>query len=278
MKCVELENHQSFGGHQKRFKHFSAVLSCEMNFSVYLPPDYENRNLPVLYWLSGLTCNDLNFVTKAGAQKYAAELGIMLVVPDTSPRGDGVSDHDSYDLGQGAGFYINATQEPWKSHYQMFDYISIELPELIRQQFKTNGKQSIAGHSMGGHGALIMGLRHPGRFHSVSAFAPIVNPMQVPFGQKAFHHYLGDNPKAWQAYDSCYLMEHYANKPFPILIDQGTADEFLSKQLQPEVLESIAKERNWPFQLRWQKHYDHSYYFVASFIYDHLLFHYEFLK
>ncbi len=278
MKYVELESHQSFGGQQKRFKHWSAVLDCEMNFSIYLPPDYRNKNLPLLYWLSGLTCNDQNFVIKAGAQKYAAELGMILVIPDTSPRGDKIPDDSSYDLGQGASFYVNAITKPWKNHYQMFDYISIELSELIRWHFKTNGKQSIAGHSMGGHGALMMAFRHPNRFNSVSAFAPIVNPMQVSFGKKAFYHYLGDEKEAWQIYDSCFLMEHYNNEPFPILIDQGTADEFLSKQLQPERLESIAQKRNWPFQLRWQKDYDHSYYFVASFIHDHLLFHHQYLK
>lgn len=278
MKYVELETHQSFGGQQKRFRHWSVTLDCEMSYSVYLPPDYRNTTLPILYWLSGLTCNDQNFVTKAGAQKYAAELGIILVVPDTSPRGDIIPDAPSYDLGQGASFYVNATQEPWKQNYQMFDYISIELPKLIKRQFKSNGKQSIAGHSMGGHGALMFALKHPSRFCSVSAFAPIVNPMQVPFGRKAFCHYLGDSKETWQVYDSCFLMEHYIDQPFPILIDQGTKDEFLLKQLQPEILETVALKKNWPFQLRWQKDYDHSYFFVSSFIRDHLLFHYRYLK
>lgn len=278
MNLIELESHQSFGGVQKRYKHLSAILKCEMVFSVYLPPHYEIKNFPLLYWLSGLTSDDQNFTTKAGAQKYAAELGIILIMPDTSPRGKHVADDPDYDLGQGASFYVNALQEPWKQNYQMFDYVSQELPELIHRNFRTNGKQAIAGHSMGGHGALMLALRHPGRFTSASACAPAVNPMNIPFGEKAFQHYLGSDQRLWQQYDSCFLMQHYQEIPFPILIDQGTQDEFLHKQLQPEVLEAIALKRDWPFTLRWQQGYDHSYYFVASFIQDHLLFHSSYLN
>ncbi|MFD1260867.1 S-formylglutathione hydrolase [Entomomonas asaccharolytica] len=278
MSLTELESHISFGGEQKRFKHASLTLNCEMNFSIYLPPQYKTQALPVLYWLSGLTCTDENFTTKAGAQAYAAELGLILVMPDTSPRGEQIANDDAYDLGQGAGFYINATEQPWQKNYQMFDYISVELIDLIDNNFNTNGKQSIAGHSMGGHGALMLALRHPDLYYSASAFAPIVNPSQVPWGQKAFRHYLGNDPQAWQTYDSCFLLEHYQAEPFPILIDQGTADNFMPEQLQPEALEKIAKNRNWPLTLRLQQGYDHSYYFIASFIENHLAFHKQYLS
>ncbi|UYZ85022.1 S-formylglutathione hydrolase [Entomomonas sp. E2T0] len=275
MSLTELESHLSFGGEQKRFKHFSSTLNCDMNFSIYLPPQYKTQPLPVLYWLSGLTCTDENFTTKAGAQAYAADLGLILVMPDTSPRGEQVANNDAYDLGQGAGFYINATEQPWQQNYQMFDYISVELIDLIDNHFNTNGKQSIAGHSMGGHGALMLALRHPDHYCSASAFAPIVNPSQVPWGQKAFSHYLGNDQKVWQNYDSCFLLEHYQAEPFPILIDQGTADNFMLEQLQPEAFEKIAINREWPLTLRLQQGYDHSYYFIASFIQSHLIFHKE---
>lgn len=273
MSLIALESHLSFSGEQKRFKHFSNTLTCEMTFSIYLPPLYKSQPLPLLYWLSGLTCTDENFVTKAGAQQHAAELGIILVIPDTSPRGEQVANDESYDLGQGASFYINATQPPWQPHYQMFDYLSIELPALIHQHFQTNGKQSIAGHSMGGHGALMLALRHPKLFCSASAFAPIVNPSQVAWGKKAFTHYFGEDHNTWQEYDSCHLLENYQASPFPVLIDQGTADSFLSEQLQPEIFANIAKQKNWPLTFRMQSGYDHSYYFIASFIKDHLQFH-----
>lgn len=277
MSLIALESHLSFAGEQKRFKHFSTTLNCEMTFSLYLPPQYKKQKLPLLYWLSGLTCTDENFVTKAGAQQYAAELGIILVIPDTNPRGEQVANNEAYDLGQGAAFYINATQQPWQPHYQMFDYISIELPTFINQHFSTNGKQAIAGHSMGGHGALMLALRHPNRYCSASAFAPIVNPSQVPWGKKAFTYYLGEDQSTWQHYDSCYLLEHYEAAPFPILIDQGTADSFVPEQLQPEVFTQIAKHKKWPLTLRLQEGYDHSYYFIASFIKDHLNFHAQYL-
>lgn len=277
MSLIELESHLSFGGEQKRFKHYSSTLNCEMTFSIYLPPQYKTQALPVIYWLSGLTCNDENFTTKAGAQAHAAELGLILVMPDTSPRGETVANDEAYDLGQGAGFYVNATQQPWQTHYQMFDYISVEFPQLIKQHFTTNGKQAIAGHSMGGHGALMLALRHPNLYSSASAFAPIVNPSQVPWGVKAFSSYLGDDCSHWQQYDSCLLLDKYQADPFPILIDQGTSDNFMPEQLLPEQFEKIALSKNWPLTLRMQQGYDHSYYFIASFIKSHLEFHKQYL-
>ncbi|WP_339026223.1 S-formylglutathione hydrolase [Leclercia pneumoniae] len=273
-----LEEHHCYEGRQQRWRHDSTVLNCAMTFSIFLPPVDETARPPVLYWLSGLTCNDENFTTKAGAQRVAAELGIALVMPDTSPRGDDVADDAGYDLGKGAGFYLNATQQPWASHYHMYDYLRDELPALITQTFAVSERCAISGHSMGGHGALIMALKNPGRFTSVSAFAPIVNPTQVPWGQKAFSHYLGDDATRWQAWDSCALM--LASQPehaIPTLIDQGDADQFLAGQLQPAVLAEAARQTAWPLTLRIQPGYDHSYYFIATFIEDHLRFHAEHL-
>ncbi|MRS90913.1 S-formylglutathione hydrolase [Enterobacteriaceae bacterium RIT714] len=273
-----LEEHRCFEGRQQRWRHDSTTLNCAMTFSIFLPPTGENVKPPVLYWLSGLTCNDENFTTKAGAQRVAAELGIALVMPDTSPRGDDVADDAGYDLGKGAGFYLNATQQPWASHYRMYDYLRDELPALVQAQFKVGDRAAISGHSMGGHGALIMALKNPGQFTSVSAFAPIVNPTQVPWGQKAFSHYLGEDESAWQEWDSCALMQ--ASQPgdaIPTLIDQGDADQFLANQLQPAVLAEVARQKAWPLTLRIQPGHDHSYYFIASFIEDHLRFHAEHL-
>ena len=273
-----LEEHHCYEGRQQRWRHDSTVLNCAMTFSIFLPPVDETARPPVLYWLSGLTCNDENFTTKAGAQRVAAELGIVLVMPDTSPRGDDVADDAGYDLGKGAGFYLNATQQPWASHYRMYDYLRDELPALITQTFAVSERCAISGHSMGGHGALIMALKNPGRFTSVSAFSPIVNPTQVPWGQKAFSHYLGDDATRWQAWDSCALM--LASQPehaIPTLIDQGDADQFLAGQLQPAVLAEAARQTAWPLTLRIQPGYDHSYYFIATFIEDHLRFHAEHL-
>ncbi|WP_347485233.1 S-formylglutathione hydrolase [Enterobacter sp. HNDS-6] len=266
-----LEEHRCFEGRQQRWRHDSTTLNCTMTFSIFLPPA---ENPPVLFWLSGLTCNDENFTTKAGAQRIAAELGIALVMPDTSPRGDDVADDAGYDLGKGAGFYLNATEQPWASHYRMYDYIRDELPALIQAEFAVNDRCAISGHSMGGHGALIMALKNPGKYTSVSAFAPIVNPTQVPWGQKAFTHYLGKDETKWQEWDSCTLMlaSDSANA-IPMLIDQGDADQFLAGQLQPAVLAEAARQKDWPLTLRIQPGYDHSYYFMASFIEDHLRFH-----
>ncbi|EKG7216437.1 S-formylglutathione hydrolase, partial [Escherichia coli] len=233
---------------------------------------------PVLYWLSGLTCNDENFTTKAGAQRVAAELGIVLVMPDTSPRGEQVANDDGYDLGQGAGFYLNATQPPWATHYRMYDYLRDELPALIQSQFNVSDRCAISGHSMGGHGALIMALKNPGKYASVSAFAPIVNPCSVPWGIKAFSRYLGEDKNAWLEWDSCALMyASNAQDAIPTLIDQGDNDQFLADQLQPAVLAEAARQKAWPMTLRIQPGYDHSYYFIASFIEDHLRFHAQYL-
>ncbi|ELE9743638.1 S-formylglutathione hydrolase [Enterobacter kobei] len=266
-----LEEHRCFEGRQQRWRHDSTTLNCTMTFSIFLPPA---ENPPVLFWLSGLTCNDENFTTKAGAQRIAAELGIALVMPDTSPRGDDVADDAGYDLGKGAGFYLNATGQPWASHYRMYDYIRDELPALIQAEFAVNDRCAISGHSMGGHGALIMALKNPGKYTSVSAFAPIVNPTQVPWGQKAFTHYLGKDETKWQEWDSCALMlaSDSANA-IPMLMDQGDADQFLAGQLQPAVFAEAARQKDWPLTLRIQPGYDHSYYFMASFIEDHLRFH-----
>lgn len=269
-----IASNRCFDGWQQRLRHRATTLNCDMHFSVYLPPQTAQAKVPVLYWLSGLTCNDQNFVTKAGAQQFAARHGVAIVVPDTSPRGDGVADDAGWDLGQGAGFYVNATQAPWSSHYRMYDYIATELPALIEAEFPVSGERSgIFGHSMGGHGALLIALRNPDRFRSLSAFAPICAPTRCPWGERAFGAYLGDDRSVWSNWDSCELL---AQRPFgrPILIDQGEADEFLG-QLQPELLETAARQVGQPLTLRRQPGYDHSYYFIASFIGDHLRFHAE---
>ncbi|HKS33945.1 MAG TPA: S-formylglutathione hydrolase [Enterobacteriaceae bacterium] len=269
-----LEEHRCFEGWQQRWRHDSTALNCTMTFSIFLPPTHDTAPPPVLYWLSGLTCNDENFTTKAGAQRIAAELGIVLVMPDTSPRGDNVADDDGYDLGKGAGFYLNATREPWAAHYRMYDYLTDELPALISERFNVSDRCAITGHSMGGHGALTLALKNPGRYTSVSAFAPIVNPAEVPWGQKAFSHYLGDDKADWLAWDSCALMMASDVKDaIPTLIDQGDNDQFLADQLQPARLAEAARQKDWPMTLRIQPGYDHSYYFIATFIEDHLRFH-----
>ncbi|ANG93505.1 S-formylglutathione hydrolase [Enterobacteriaceae bacterium 155047] len=273
-----LEEHRCFEGRQQRWRHDSTVLNCAMTFSIFLPPVDGQQKPPVLYWLSGLTCNDENFTTKAGAQRLAASLGIALVMPDTSPRGDDVADDAAYDLGKGAGFYLNATQAPWARHYRMYDYLRDELPALIQAEFDTGDRCAISGHSMGGHGALVMALKNPGRFTSVSAFAPIVNPSQVPWGQKAFTQYLGEETACWQEWDSCALLQaSQTGQAIPLLIDQGDADPFLAGQLQPAVFAEVARQKEWPLTLRIQPGYDHSYYFIASFIEDHLRFHAKYL-
>ncbi|HAJ0489112.1 TPA: S-formylglutathione hydrolase [Escherichia coli] len=273
-----LEEHRCFEGWQQRWRHDSSTLNCPMTFSIFLPPPRDHTPPPVLYWLSGLTCNDENFTTKAGAQRVAAELGIVLVMPDTSPRGEQVANDDGYDLGQGAGFYLNATQPPWATHYQMYDYLRDELPALIQSQFNVSDRCAISGHSMGGHGTLIMALKNPGKYTSVSAFAPIVNPCSVPWGIKAFSTYLGEDKNAWLEWDSCALMyASNAQDAIPTLIDQGDNDQFLADQLQPAVLAEAARQKAWPMTLRIQPGYDHSYYFIASFIEDHLRFHAQYL-
>lgn len=274
-KVITLTTHQrSFGGWQDVYRHRSTVLDCDMNFAVYLPPQAETQSCPVVYWLSGLTCTEQNFITKAGAQQYAAQHGIILVAADTSPRDCNLpGEDDSWDFGTGAGFYVNATQMPWSSHYRMYDYVVGELPEAIAHNFPIRAThQGIMGHSMGGYGALMIALRNPGRFQSVSAFAPIVAPSQVPWGKKAFSHYLGDNTDDWLTYDPTYLVKD-AQEKLPILIDQGQADSFLVEQLQPEKFTAACQAANYPLTLRIQPGYDHSYYFIASFIGDHLAHH-----
>lgn len=271
----QIGTNQSFGGQQLRYKHQSAVLNCEMTFSIYLPPQAQKGPVPVLYWLSGLTCNDENFVHKAGAQQYAAEQGIAIVCPDTSPRGDGVADDPDgvYDMGLGAGFYVNATQQPWAEHYQMYSYILDELPQLINKEFPVDGERiSISGHSMGGHGALTIALKNPQRFKSVSAFAPICSPLNCPWGDKVLSNYLGDDRHTWKHYDAVELIKQ-AQQHLPVLVDQGTADNFLTEQLKTELLVSAGQVADFPIQIRMQPDYDHSYFFIATFIAEHIKFH-----
>ena len=266
-----------FGGQQLQYKHASSVLDCDMHFSIFLPPQAEQKKVPVLYWLSGLTCTDQNFVTKAGAQKYAAEHGIAIVCPDTSPRGEQVPDdpEQAWDFGLGAGFYVNATQQPWAKNYQMYTYVTEDLPGLVNANFSVDtSRTAISGHSMGGHGALTVALKNPASFKSVSAFSPIVSPLNCPWGEKAFGNYLGDDRDSWKAYDSCALVRVAKKEDrLPVLIDQGSADEFLKDNLKTELLEQTSKEANYPMSIRYQQGYDHSYFFVASFMEDHLAFH-----
>jgi len=267
-----IESHACFGGRQEVWRHSSRVLNCEMRFGIYLPPQAAQQPCPVLYWLSGLTCTEQNFITKAGAQRYAAEHGVIVVAPDTSPRGTDVADAEGYDLGQGAGFYVNATQAPWSAHYRMHDYIAEELPALVEARFPATTARAISGHSMGGHGALVLALRNPGRYRSVSAFAPIVAPSQVPWGEKAFTAYLGEDRETWKTWDACALIANAGGR-LPLLIDQGGDDEFLATQLQPERLRDACAAAGHPLELRMQPGHDHSYYFIASFIGEHVAHH-----
>jgi len=267
-----LEHRACFGGWQDVYRHESKVLGCEMTVAVYLPPQAAHGRCPVLYWLSGLTCTEQNFITKAGAQRYAAEHGIILVAPDTSPRGDNVADAEGYDLGKGAGFYLNATRAPWAAHYRMYDYIVDELPAWVEANMPASDVRAISGHSMGGHGALTIALKNPGRYRSVSAFSPIVAPSQVPWGQKAFAAYLGDDRAAWKAHDATELVAQ-AQEKLPLLVDQGGADEFLENQLRPQLLQAACDAEGHPLQLRMQPGYDHSYYFISSFIGEHIAHH-----
>ncbi len=265
---------RAFGGQQNQYTHASRVLGCDMAFSVFLPPQAESQNVPVMYWLSGLTCTDENFATKSGAQRVASEIGMAIVMPDTSPRGEHVPDDPdgAWDFGKGAGFYVDATQAPWNANYKMESYVTEELRELVEGKLPLDAtRRIISGHSMGGHGALTLGLKHPHLYRAISAFAPIVAPSQVPWGKKAFGYLLGDNEKAWQAHDACALIRQAAQTA-PILIDQGTTDSFLEEQLQTQRLLVAIGSRELPIQIRMQAGYDHSYYFVASFIADHLRF------
>ena len=269
-----------FGGEQRRYKHKSETLSCDMHFSIYLPPQVSEGRVPVLYWLSGLTGTDENFVIKAGAQRVASQLGLAIVMGDTSPRGEDVPDdpEQAYDFGLGAGFYLNATQAPWNKHYKMYDYVTQELPALINDTFPVDpSRQSIFGHSMGGHGALSIALKNPDQYKSVSAFAPIASPINCPWGCKAFKSYLGEDVSTWQEYDSAALIAK-ATTHLPMLVDQGTADEFLDNQLKPELLLEAAEKAGYPLQFIEREGYDHSYFFIASFIQEHLRFHEKILS
>lgn len=270
-----MEEHQCFSGKQYVYSHWSDKTNSTMRFALYLPPQSATRAVPVVYWLSGLTCSEQNFITKAGAQHMAAELGIAIVCPDTSPRGfEALTKLSDDDFGESASFYVNAQVPPWAAHYQMYDYISQELPSLIHNHFPVDGSRcGIFGHSMGGHGALVIGLRNSQLFRSLSALAPICSPSIVPWGIKAFTGYLGQNQSLWQQYDACELMRHTPWPHGPILVDQGDADPFLSTQLKPELLAKACQEAGVGLQLRLQQGYGHNYYFIASFISDHLRFH-----
>jgi S-formylglutathione hydrolase len=271
----QIAENKSFGGRQLRFTHPSRALNCGMNFSVYLPPAAENGPVPVLYWLSGLTCTDENFVNKAGAQQYAAQHGVAIVAPDTSPRGEGVPDdpEGAYDFGLGAGFYVNATQEPWSGHYQMYDYIVDELPALLAANLPIDSNRSgIFGHSMGGHGALTIALKNPDRYRSVSAFSPICSPLACPWGHKALSNYIGEDRETWKQYDSTELVRS-AKQKLPALVDQGAADDFLAEQLKTGLLQQACADNDFPMTIRMQEGYDHSYFFIASFIGEHIEFH-----
>ncbi|EED36848.1 S-formylglutathione hydrolase [Luminiphilus syltensis NOR5-1B] len=275
MMAEIIAENRCFGGRQVRFRHRAESVNCEMVFSVFLPSSSRHQKVPVMYWLSGLTCTDENFVTKAGAQAAAEALGIAIVAPDTSPRGDDVPDdpEGAYDFGLGAGFYVNATQAPWSTHYRMYDYVLDELPAVVGETCPVDvSRAAISGHSMGGHGALTIGLANPDRYASVSAFAPICAPTECPWGEKALTHYLGDDRSAWQAHDACEVVKA-AKQHLPVLVDQGSADDFLAEQLRTRRLMEASEGAAYPMTIRLQAGYDHSYFFIASFIESHLRFH-----
>jgi S-formylglutathione hydrolase len=269
-----ISEQKCFGGVQGVYEHQSDECRCPMRFGVFVPPQAANGPLPALTFLAGLTCTEENFTVKAGAQRVAAELGLIIIAPDTSPRGADVADAEGeYDMGKGAGFYLDAVQEPWSRHYRMSSYITRELPDFIAANFPVDpGRRGIFGHSMGGHGALTIHLKHPGLYRSVSAFSPIVAPSQVPWGQKAFKAYLGDDPQAWAEYDATQLVGKMPSGAH-ILIDQGEKDGFLAEQLKPELFARACASAGQPLTLRMQPGYDHSYFFIATFIEDHLRWH-----
>ena len=273
---IEIKSEQkSFAGIQGVYTHASSSTQCEMEFSVYVPEHTAGEKLPVLFYLSGLTCTQDNVTTKSGFQRYASEYRVIIVCPDTSPRGtDFEGEHDNYDFGSGAGFYLNATQQPWSENYRMYDYIVEELPALIAENFPIDTQRmGIFGHSMGGHGALTIGLKNPDKFKTISAFAPIVNPSNCPWGVKAFEGYLGSDTADWQQYDATCLIEQGAKSRHKILVDQGSADNFLEEQLKPEVFQLACQKAGQNLELRMQSGFDHSYYFIGSFIREHIKFH-----
>ena len=279
MSLIQKESHRSFGGTQAVYTHRADSVSGDMEFSLYLPQQAEESRVPLLVYLSGLTCTQDNVTTKGGFQQYAARHGFAVICPDTSPRGsDYPGEHDDYDFGSGAGFYLNATRAPWNQTYRMFDYVSDELPRLTREHFPVDmDRVGIFGHSMGGHGALTIGLRHPEHFKSISAFAPISSPANVPWGRKAFEGYLGEDELAWEEYDASRLIRAGHRCAHEILIDQGGADPFLHEQLQPWVFESTCKDSGQPLKSRMHDGYDHSYYFISSFMQDHFQHHADIL-
>ena len=280
MSIQLLEQHQCFNGYQEVYSHWSETTNCTMKFAIFIPPEAKHQKVPVLYWLSGLTCTEQNFITKAGAQRMASLLGLAIVVPDTSPRGLNLKDPDGREhFGEGAGFYLDATELPWSMHYRMYSYISNELPLLISTNFPVDDRRGgIFGHSMGGHGALTIGLKNSSKFRSLSAFSPICAPTKTPWGINAFEGYLGDNQQAWQQYDACELVKTHHWPHGELLIDQGKADPYLIEQLKPERFVTACQQSNIPLKLRMHEHYGHNYYFIATFMEDHLRFHAEKLR
>lgn len=275
MSLAVVAQNRCHGGVQGVYSHASAATGCAMRFGVFLPPQAERERVAVLYWLSGLTCTEENFIVKAGAQRAAAALGLAIVAPDTSPRGPDVPDEPgSYDFGLGAGFYVDATQAPWSRNYRMYSYVADELPALVAASFPVDASRAgLFGHSMGGHGALTLALRNPGRFRSVSAFAPIASPARCPWGEKAFAGYLGADRAAWREYDATALVESLGWTGPPLLVDQGTQDQFLDTQLKPQLLRAACDRAGVALDLRLREGYDHSYFFIATFIDEHLAFH-----
>lgn len=278
MTTIVESRNKCFGGHQLVVSHESPSTRCNMRFALFLPSGSAHAKVPVIYYLSGLTCTEQNVITKAGAQQFCEQHQVAFVCPDTSPRGADVPDVDATDLGMGAGFYLNATQSPWSQHYHMYDYVTQELPALCEAQFPVTSARGIMGHSMGGHGALVIGLRESTRYRSVSAFSPVCAPSQVPWGQKAFAAYLGNDETTWAAYDASRLISRPTTVRHPLLVDVGEEDPFLTKQLWPEALERTAAEANHPLTLRRRAGYDHSYYFIATFIEQHIAHHATALK
>jgi len=274
-----VSENKAHGGRQIVARHRSSSTSTEMSFSIFLPPQAEDgARLPVVWFLSGLTCSPMNVTEKGEYRAACAELGLIFVAPDTSPRGDDVPDVEEYDFGKGAGFYVDATEEPWAKHFRIWSYVTEELPELVAEEFPVDmTRQGITGHSMGGHGALTVALRNPDRFRSVSAFSPIVAPSQVPWGQKALTGYLGEDMAAWRQYDACALIKQGARVP-ELLIDQGTGDNFINEQLKTHLLDEACRKADIAATIRMQEGYDHSYFFVSSFIDDHIAWHAERLR
>ncbi|MCB2064032.1 MAG: S-formylglutathione hydrolase [Novosphingobium sp.] len=273
MTLQTVSENRSHGGVQGVYSHASAATGTQMTFSVFVPGHEPDANLPVLWYLSGLTCTHANVTEKGEYRAACAEHGLIFVAPDVSPRGDEVADDENWDMGKGAGFYVDATQEPWAAHYRMRDYVENELPELIAAQFPADmDRQGITGHSMGGHGAMTIALRNPGRFRSTSAFAPIVSPLKCPWGDKALGGYLGPDRAAWREYDACALIEQGARLP-DLLVDQGTADGFLEEQLKTHLLQEACDKAGQPATIRMQEGYDHSYYFISSFMAEHVGWH-----